>query len=464
MKFKILLLLSLLLTNLIFTTNVNAAELPYTYEQLSSDITAISQVANVETFSIGQSEYGREIYAVKIGKGELGAIIIGAAHAREWINSALIMEMAKLYAKAYNNNDYVGKYYVTGVLDGCSIVFVPMQNPDGVTLQQYGLSAFTPEQQVEISLLGYSNKYKQWKSNAKGVDLNRQQNINWAQVRLDEPFPCYQYHKGYAPEQASETKAIVGYIRNNQPRALISYHSTGPGLDWTGCNADYNRDLALTNKVAAATGYRKMVDNMPVAGGLSPWFRHETGGMALTIETGRFNGENEARYSDWPAIWAQNKTVGLITANEVFNNWLNSNEKIFKEEDLRRNIEGYKQNITDMDKALDDIRHLKLITGDNSITIILKDKIMGTAWPAVIKDGLSYISDQDMNTIIEAQATAKPSGEINNIKDHEIMINDQWYVPVRNLNGLYNISWDKNSRTILLTNISFMPTSSGTKQ
>ncbi|MGI5880710.1 MAG: M14 family zinc carboxypeptidase [Syntrophomonadaceae bacterium] len=450
MKFRILLLLSLLLINPVFATEVRAAELPYTYEQLCSDITAISQVENVDIFSIGQSEYGREIYAIKIGKGELSAIIIGAAHAREWINSALIMEMAKLYANAYNNNDYAGKYYVTGVLDSCSLVFVPMQNPDGVTLQQYGLSAFTPEQQVEISQLGYSNKYKQWKANARGIDLNRQQNINWEKGRLDEPYPCYQHHKGYAPEQAAETKAIVGYIRNNQLQALISYHSTGPGIDWTGLNADYKRDLVFTNKVAAATGYRKIVDNMPVAGGLSPWFRNETGGMALTIETGRFNGENEARYSDWPAIWAQNKTVGLITANEVFNNWLNSNEKIAKENDLRSNIDGYKQNITNMNKALDDIRYLKLITGDNSVTIIQDNKILDTAFPVVIKDGLSYISIQDMGTMIESQPNAGPSGEMNRIMYDDIIINEQIYVPVRNLNGIYNISWNKNSRTILL--------------
>ena len=67
-----------LLINLVLVSSVSAAELPYTYEQLSSDI-IVATLANVETFH-RQSEYGREIYAIKIGKGELSTIIIDIAH------------------------------------------------------------------------------------------------------------------------------------------------------------------------------------------------------------------------------------------------------------------------------------------------------------------------------------------------------------------------------------------------
>jgi hypothetical protein len=49
--------------------------------------------------------------------------------------------------------------------------------------------------------------------------------------------------------------------------------------------------------------------------------------MALTIEMGRYNGENEVRYDDWPDIWEANKTVGLVVANEVYVNWQSSSEK-----------------------------------------------------------------------------------------------------------------------------------------
>lgn len=286
-----------------FVVPVSAAELSYTYECLTQDVIELSLLENTEVFSLGQSGYGREIYAVKLVKGELSAVIVGTSYAREWINSALIGDMIKHYVNAYNNYDYVGNYYVRDMLDKCSIVFIPMQNPDGVVLQQQGLGAFTPEQQAEIQSIGDSHKYKQWKANAKGVDLNRQQSINWDKVRMNEPHPSYHNHKGYCPEQAAEAKAVIDYIFETQPQALISYHSSGKVIDWTGCNADNQRDLALTKKVAAATGYRILYDDaMPPAGGLSPWFRTITGGMALTMETGRYNGENEVPNSEYPSI------------------------------------------------------------------------------------------------------------------------------------------------------------------
>jgi hypothetical protein len=54
----------------------------------------------------------------------------------------IVMEMIERYAKAYNSNSLVGSYYAKDMLDEISISFVPMVNPDGVTLQQRGLEAF----------------------------------------------------------------------------------------------------------------------------------------------------------------------------------------------------------------------------------------------------------------------------------------------------------------------------------
>jgi g-D-glutamyl-meso-diaminopimelate peptidase len=339
---RLIVIVLALLMNIIFVDSAGAVELPYTYENLTNDVTELSKLENVEVFSIGQSEYGRELYAVKIGKGELNTVIVGTAHAREWMNSVLTIEMAKAYADAYNNYGYIGWYNVRELLDWCSITFIPMQNPDGVALQQQGLAAFTPEQQEEIKKLGNSMYYKKWKANARGVDLNRQQNINWYSDRTNVPYPSYQNHKGWAPEQAMETTALLKHIREVKPKALISYHSAGQIVDWKEFNRDINRDYNLAKKVSDATGYSFASGSaIPVAGCLSPWFRYEIGGMALTIETGRFNGENEVRYSDWGDIWEKNKTVGLVVANEVYINWWNSWEKQAKIDELEQRVSDY---------------------------------------------------------------------------------------------------------------------------
>jgi|LSQX01.1.fsa_nt_gb hypothetical protein len=434
--------------SLVFATPAFAAELPYTYEVLTKDIMELQQIENTEVFSIGQSEYGRELYAVKLGKGELTAVILGTAHAREWINSALVSDMAKYYANAYNNYECVGNYYVRDVLDKCSIVFIPMQNPDGVALQQQGLSAFTPEQQAEIQSIGCSNKYKQWKANAKGVDLNRQQDINWDKVRMNEPYPSYHNHKGYSPEQAAEAKAVIDYILKTQPQALISYHSSGQVIDWTGCNADTQRDLALTKKVAATTGYRILYDDASQpAGGLSPWFRAVTGGMALTMETGRYNGENEVVQSEYPAIWNQNYLVGLITANEVYQNWYNSAEKDVKMAELNQKINNYRQEIHDTEKALDDIRQIKQIMNDDGINLIKDNKIIDV--PVILENNTSYINYFDIEKVHEK------SNEVSRLSDRLInnaLIKDnQLFIPIQNFDRVYQIQWDVDSRTILLS-------------
>lgn len=420
--------------------------MPYTYECLTKDMEEISRLENTEVFTIGKSEYGRELYAVKIGKGELNTIIIGTAHAREWINSLLVIEMVKLYTHAYNNYEFIENYNVRDVLDKCSIVFIPMQNPDGVTLQQQGLAAFTPRQQEEITQLGFNHKFKQWKANARGVDLNCQYNSGWEGFRRNEPFPCYQNHKGYMPEQAAEAKAIVEYIRKNSSnaKALISYHSSGQVIYWTSNNADIDRDKRLTKKVSDATRYMIINGDWTPGPGLCSWFRKETKGMALTIETGRYANGNEVDHSDWPMIWKQNKTVGLITATEVYNNWFNSNERQIRTEELTRSINQYKKEIVHTDQALNDIRELKEITASNEITMILENRIIQPENPLIIKNGLSYISSRDLNKLIDAGPTPGSSGANNIVADNEI------YIPIRSLSDKYEIKWHADSRTILL--------------
>jgi hypothetical protein len=450
MKLKVIVLA--LLINIIFVVSAGAVELPYTYEDLTNDITELSKHENVKVFSIGQSEYGRELYAVKIGKGDLNTVIVGTAHAREWMNSALTIEMAKTYADTYNNYGYLGGYYVRDLLDWCSITFIPMQNPDGVALQQQGLTAFTAEQQEEIKKIGYSGKYKQWQANAKGVDLNRQQNINWDVGRMSESYPSYQNYKGWVPEQALETIALLKHIRAVKPQALISYHSSGQVVDWQECNQDINRDYNLAKRVSDATGYSMGSGSAnPIPGGLSPWFRDELGGMALTIETGRYNGENEVRYDDWGDIWEKNQTVGLVVANEVYTNWWSSPEKQAKIDELEQRVRDYKNGLSiDTDKLIENLRLLSKITGRSDIRLLVDKRLFNNEDPVIIRDDYSYISYEDLSKIINIKITF--SGSSNGTKG-AIIENNKFYIPIRSLKDFYDISWDGESRLLDLKSL-----------
>ena len=229
----------------------------------------------------------------------------------------------------------------------------------------------------------------------------------------------------------------------------MSFHSSGQVIDWTGCNFDWDRDLKLAKKVGSATGYRVLYDDAnPPAGGLSPWFRVETGGMALTIETGRFNGENEVRYNDYPTIWKQNNLVGLITANEVYANWLNSPERDNKQSQLEQSLGSYKYKIDDLSKALEDIRYLKQIIGSEDVSLILEDRLLDIT--VIIEDNKTFINHLDIDEFIDSNETASRSSNIN-LRLNAKIKGEQLYVPVSNLVGQYNIHWDTDSRTVILS-------------
>ena len=116
----------------------------YTYTQMGKDIAALKKAYPdlVQVKVIGTSEYGRKIYAVGLGKGSANVFINGSHHAREWLTTTLNMYMIEKYAAAYKGNQKISGYNAKSLLNSSTIWFVPMVNPDGVTLQQQGLKAF----------------------------------------------------------------------------------------------------------------------------------------------------------------------------------------------------------------------------------------------------------------------------------------------------------------------------------
>ena len=91
----------------------------YTYTQLGKDIKELQQQYPdlVKVKTIGKSEYGRNIYAVSLGKGSAKVFINGSHHAREWMTTSLNMELIDQYAEAYKGNKKIGGYIADMVHD-----------------------------------------------------------------------------------------------------------------------------------------------------------------------------------------------------------------------------------------------------------------------------------------------------------------------------------------------------------
>lgn len=106
-----------------------------------------------EMTKIGTSVQGRGIYDFAIGNpdAEESLLIVSTLHAREYICSAVMMKEIQYYLENYNRT--VGGVKMSNVLKKMQIHYIVMANPDGVTISQ--------------------TKHSRWKSNGRGVDLNR---------------------------------------------------------------------------------------------------------------------------------------------------------------------------------------------------------------------------------------------------------------------------------------------------
>lgn len=293
----------------------------YTYTKMVRDIDklkkAYPELIDVEI--IGKSEYGRNIYAVSLGRGTSTVFINGSHHAREWITTNVNLNMIDKYANAYEKKRKIDGYDVQKTLNNTTIWFIPMVNPDGVTLQQSGLSAFPKADHSKLIKMNEGSKnFKRWKANGKGIDLNRQYNARWKYISGGN-VPKFKNYKGKSPESAKETKAVLHFVKQINPEMAISYHSSGQILFWkygqTGSR--YTRDRTYIKKISQMTGYRLISPKSYTGGGgFSDWFSTALKKPAFTIEVAPYAGETQVPLKYFKKIWQENEGIGLYVAQE----------------------------------------------------------------------------------------------------------------------------------------------------
>lgn len=306
---------------------VNTEEV-YTYQSLTNDLSELEKsFPDLITYkSLTTTPYGRKIWAVKVGNGETSILINGAHHAREWMTSSLLMKMIETYAESYKTNQPV-KHFNPSLLDEVSIWFIPMVNPDGVTLQQFGLYAFPSYiHPILIEMNEGSLDFSRWKANVNGIDLNRQYPANWENLKGVNPRPSYQFYKGKHPLEAEEVKALVHFTREIKPEITAAYHSSGNVLFWgfhhwglthtTDFADDY---FSIAKKFSDITDYKiEEPETYQQGGGYTDWFVIEFEKPALTVEIGNLIEDNSLPLHSFPSIWEKNKEVGLFLANQAF--------------------------------------------------------------------------------------------------------------------------------------------------
>ncbi len=255
----------------------------YTYFDMVDDLRDITEQYSEITglTQVGHSVEGVPLWCIKVGRGNKDILVVGAAHAREWITTPVLVEQARTYAGDYyqEGNELSEKEgMIKGVtmqklLEEYKLWFIPMLNPDGVRLAQKGPSLY-PERKEELLSMnksGMGDDFTRWKANIRGVDLNRQYNVNWEEtlelahvesqreVRLE---PSYQNHLGEEPYSEPESRAVAQLLKDEDRdfRLGLDYHSTGQFIFWyygqEGEHLEVNR--RMVREMSDYSGYGKM--------------------------------------------------------------------------------------------------------------------------------------------------------------------------------------------------------------
>lgn len=290
-------------------------QLDFNFNQFSEQIRAlVDQFSHLLTVEIiGYSVEKRPIYALRLGRGKKGKLMFsGAHHAREWLTTVLLMDMIEMLCENETKNSQ------TRLLDDITFWFIPMVNPDGVTLVQEGPTGFSNEEDLMRWNFDRTG-FQAWKANSRGVDLNRQYPADWDTIRSDPGEPSPSHYKGSKPVSEPEVKAVYDFILKNRFDLTVAYHSSGEEIYWKYKSKGKLAKKAkyLAEKIHCQTGY-EMIDpgENPSGGGLTDWFLSCIQKPGFTIEIAPYVGPRPVPLYFYQKIWLENKEIPVLLANE----------------------------------------------------------------------------------------------------------------------------------------------------
>lgn len=315
---------------------VDVTDARYTYEEMRIDIETLCEKFGdrLSCEVIGLSVDGRELFELTLGSPEAkNHIFVQAAiHGREYMTAQLVMRMAEYYAAHYDSGSYQGKSYRELFRD-TAVHIVPMSNPDGVTISQFGIGGIKNEDIRDLiyecylrdrktivwekdangdmawadyfgrrgwnrsmakngRLISFREYQTIWKSNANGVDLNNNFDADWEGISL-KTDPAYRSHKGPSAASEPEAQALVREAVRREYLCYLSYHAKGQLIyyDVKGNDAQTSeRSQGLAAFLEQTLKYEpfntKSGYNVNL-GGFSDWLQLSRKAASVTIENGK---------------------------------------------------------------------------------------------------------------------------------------------------------------------------------
>ena len=305
----------------------------YSYDELITDLNSLKKEYAGEVplsiTSLGSTSDGRQLPLVSVGNREADkkVLITAAIHGREYISTQLVMLQLRALLSGAKEGESYKDSPLSEMLESVEVYFVPMVNPDGVTLCQYGPEAMRKEETLRRVEEIYeadgakdpAEYFNQWKANARGVDLNRNFDADWEEYDDGVYRPSADHYKGEYPESEEEARALAELTREKKFDRTISYHTQGEVIYWYYKQEGELKDISFdfAEMASRETGYFIDSDYESLdQGGYKDWAILKEGIPSLTIEVGK--GRSPVEPWQIEDIYEENKNICIETMYEVF--------------------------------------------------------------------------------------------------------------------------------------------------
>jgi g-D-glutamyl-meso-diaminopimelate peptidase len=251
--------------------------------------------------SIGSSILGEPLRYYRVGNGQRMLLYVGAHHGMEWITALLLYRFVDDLARTIERGGE------PPLPPSCSLLVLPMLNPDGVDIELHGAAAGGPLAERLQRQNGGSTDFSHWQANARGVDLNHNYDAGFAAYRVKEREACIlggapTRYSGEYPFSEPETAALGALLAAWRPAAILTLHSQGEEIFYHPVKPPIERAQEIGDRLARLTGYRLgEADGMAAYGGMSDYAAEVLRLPAYTVECGL--GQNPLPIKDARAIY-----------------------------------------------------------------------------------------------------------------------------------------------------------------
>ncbi|MGI6160938.1 MAG: M14 family metallopeptidase [Christensenellales bacterium] len=301
-----------------FSDSIVFTDISYSSDMLRLNIDALERrYPFIEVSSIGSSVLGKDIYLLKIGRGQTEVFYNASHHANEWITTPVVIKFLEDYARAYATGGAINGIPAATLYDSRTLYIAPMINPDGVDLVTGQIKPGTAAYNSAYAIRGDSIPFPSgWKANIRGVDINVNYPAEWELAR-EEKFaqgftrPGPRDYVGPYPLSEPESRAAAAFTRMHNFRLVLAYHTQGGVIFWTFMDYDPPDAGRIGREFERVSGYSLAIPDVYSSyAGYKDWFIQEFNMPGYTIEAGQ--GVNPLPISQFPEIYEENRGI-LVT-------------------------------------------------------------------------------------------------------------------------------------------------------